>query len=299
MNTTASPDPATEELVLRPWVKIAFALLVGGLALGGGRRAYHWASYRAAHAVAEDAVVEGRTVELGPEGTAGRVVRLTAKERDRVAAGQTLVEIEAGPYRERLALAESQLARAEADLAAAESVERSGAEGRSGLEAKLVVETRRSAREDARKAVAVAEQALRSTSINAPFAGVVVRLSKAVGDYVAAGDFVLTLLDPDSLYVAARFDESQLRGVNPGCAAVIQTASDPDPLRGRVLSVLPPSESDGGMGTVRVGFDDAARRESLLPGTPVRLVVERGPGDPAWAERANREMSVREKRGGK
>lgn len=68
---------------------------------------------------------------------------------------------------------------------------------------------------------------LEDATLRAPFDGVVIARHCSVGDVVAPGQPGLTLVDPDSLRVQARFDESLLSRIRPGDKAQVWLKSQP------------------------------------------------------------------------
>jgi membrane fusion protein (multidrug efflux system) len=142
---------------------------------------------------------------------------------------------------------------------------------------------------------------------------VIVRRYRHLGDFASAGVAVLSLYNPDLLYVTANLEETRLPGVMPGCAARLDVDAFPEPFRGRVVWVnrstgaqfaLMPRNVVSGEFTkvvqrvpVRIRFEpDDPRRSQLRAGLSVRVTIEHGEGDPAWAARASRELAEHETR---
>ena len=70
---------------------------------------------------------------------------------------------------------------------------------------------------DVKKAsVEEAEDELKYTQILAPFPGVVVKRYRNLGDFASPGVAVLSMYNPDLLYVTANLEETRLPGVAPG-----------------------------------------------------------------------------------
>jgi membrane fusion protein (multidrug efflux system) len=80
-----------------------------------------WVVYRFTHSITDDAFVETHVVNIAPQEVSGHLVRYLVQERDVVATGQLLAEIDPVPYREQVALLEAKLGVAEAQLAAAKT----------------------------------------------------------------------------------------------------------------------------------------------------------------------------------
>lgn len=91
----------------------------------------------------------------------------------------------------------------------------------------------------ARKAaLAIAKRALDDTEIRAPFAGKVVGLAVAPGQYVLTGQSVFTLIDTGAWYASAAFVETSLGSIEIGsCATVYALGDRAVPIDGRVEGV--------------------------------------------------------------
>lgn len=76
--------------------------------------------------------------------------------------------------------------------------------------------------------VELRREAFEQTVITAPFDGVVLSKSHEIGDVVAPGAAIVELVDPCSLMVGARFDESQMAGLREGQVATVTFASEAD-----------------------------------------------------------------------
>jgi membrane fusion protein (multidrug efflux system) len=83
--------------------------------------AVQWAVYRSTHSITDDAFVRTHVVNIAPQEVSGHLVRYLVQEHDEVAAGQLLAEIDPTPYREQVALLQSKLDVAAAQLAAAQT----------------------------------------------------------------------------------------------------------------------------------------------------------------------------------
>ena len=161
--------------------------------------------------------------------------------------------------------------------------------------------------EDAKRALAAAEDNLSFTKIRAPFPGVVVKLYRHLGDFSTAGVPILSMYNPELLYVTANLEETRLSGVAPGNPAELQVDAFADPFRGRVVWIdkstgaqfaLMPRNVVSGEFTrvvqrvpVRIAIEKDERWPLLRSGLSVRTVIGHGAGDPRWAEQASREMA--------
>ncbi|NYZ14342.1 efflux RND transporter periplasmic adaptor subunit [Azospirillum sp. RWY-5-1] len=97
------------------------------------------------------------------------------------------------------------------------------------------------ARAEARVREAAATEAagramLDDTLLRAPFAGIVVARDRGLGDLVTPGATILQLVDPGTVVMTARFDESLIGDLHPGQPARIAFPSEPGrETPGRVL----------------------------------------------------------------
>jgi HlyD family secretion protein len=87
--------------------------------------------------------------------------------------------------------------------------------------------------------VKLLEVRLRDATIRSPLNGVVVSRDRNVGDLLLPGTPLLQLVDPSSIVLSARFDESAMGTIAPGQSASLYFASMPtENLKGTVLRVI-------------------------------------------------------------
>ena len=238
--------------------------------------------------------VEARRAYLIGPTTAGRVLRVAVDVRDAVKAGQLLAEMDPVDLDERMAALDASIARADSATAAAQA-QRKDALARKELaavnarryvdlgeknfigagvvEGKLQEQTSAEAGlsgADANLAAAgadikrlVAERAgLRQQRANvrllAPADGVVISRDAEPGSTVVAGQAVVKLVEPASLWVKVRFDQGRSTGLVAGLAARIALRSNPaQPLTGKVARVEVVSDSVTEERIAMVAFDRA------------------------------------------
>ena len=236
--------------------------------------------------------VEARRAYLIGPTTAGRVRRVLVDVGDSVKAGQLLAEMDPVDLDERLAALDASIARAGSATAAAQA-QRSDALARQTLAALNarryvdlgekgfisagVVEGKLQEQASADAAVlgadanlgAARQDQLRLTAeraglrqqrdnlrLLAPGDGVVTSRDAEAGSTVVAGQAVLRLIEPSSLWVKVRFDQGRSAGLAAGLAARIVLRSNPSaPLAGRVLRVEAVSDSVTEERLAQVGFD--------------------------------------------
>jgi membrane fusion protein (multidrug efflux system) len=179
-------------------------------------------------------------------------------------------------------------------------------------ETELLTAVKKEDVEDARRALTSSEDTLRYTQIRAPFPGVVVKRYRHLGDFASAGVAILSMYNPDLIYVTANLEETRLAGVAPGNAVELQLDAFAKPFYGRVVWIdkstgaqfaLMPRNVVSGEFTkvvqrvpVRIAIEKDERWPLLRAGLSVRAVIAHGEGDPRWAEQAAREMAELETR---
>ena len=210
--------------------------------------------------------VEARhTYQIGPTAT-GRLETLDVEVGDRVQAGQVLGEIDPVELDDRVSAQESALKRTQAALREAQarlSFARSQALRYEQMwerhliseeavtakrqELKIAQAAHAAASEDLARAgsdrnAAIAQRG--NLTLIAPVAGIVVLRNVDPGTTVVAGQAVVELIDPSSLWVNVRFDQISAGGLAAGLAADIELRSRAgDPLLGRVLRVEPMADA--------------------------------------------------------
>lgn len=210
--------------------------------------------------------VEARhAYRIGPT-AAGRVKRVDVQVGDRVRAGQVLGEMDAVDLGDRVRAQDAALGRAEAAVREAEArqgfaraqarrYDKLGSLQAASEESAL---TRRQELEIAEAGLAAAREelvraraegaALRaqlaSLRLVAPVDGVVTLREAEPGTTVVAGQAVLELIDPATLWVNLRLDQVNAGGLAAGLPAriVLRSRSD-EALAGRVLRVEPKADA--------------------------------------------------------
>lgn len=166
-------------------------------------------------------------------------------------------------------------------------------------EAQRQVDVARKEVDEAARNVDLAVTRLGYTTLAAPFHGVVVKRYRNLGDYVSAGAPILTVFNPDLIYITANLEETRLEGVSPGNEVRIHIDAFWEPFRGRVLwigsataanfSLIPRDVSSGEFTKivqrvpVRIWIEKDDRWPLLKPGLSATISISHGPGDPEWA----------------
>jgi len=156
-----------------------------------------------------------RRVSLRAE-TTGVVARLPRDKGERVQAGALLVALAEEDRPARLAAAEREVARQEAEVKAARTMRERG----------LQSETQRLAAESALAAAraerAVLQAELARTRITAPFAGVVTARPVELGSLVERGDEIAELAEESTLLAVAQAPQQFIEGLARGQSVVVK-----------------------------------------------------------------------------
>jgi HlyD family secretion protein len=266
------------------------------------------------HSVFGIGTVEARyAYAIGPT-QAGRVLRLHVDHGDAVKPGQLLGEIDPVDLEQRLSGARSARERAQQGVLMSGAQEREAQSrlnvaaanaaryrdlARQGFVSAEAVDVRnneaavtqagleaaqaalRAARADVERAnedYRALQKQLANLRLVSPVRGIVVAREVEPGTTVVAGQAVLRLIDPESLWVRTRIDQGRARGLRPGLAADIVLRSDPrGVLKGRVARIDIQSDSVSEERIVQVAFDTAPARPSLGELAEVTIRLDRLP----------------------
>ena len=179
--------------------------------------------------------------------TSGRVVRLFVDGGSVVKAGQVLAELDGEPQRLAVASARASVERLEALLANQQRTVkrytelRSKAVSESMLEEALAQQSARQAElNDARARLAEAQYRLDRTRIKSPADAIVERRLISVGDFVAPGTPVVTIVGRDGMRAVLPFPERLSGQLRPGLAVTLDQPARPGAtMTGTVTEVRP------------------------------------------------------------
>lgn len=152
-----------------------------------------------------------RTIEVKAE-TAGRVIAIEAEKGAALAAGALIVKLAPDDRPARLAEMRALAAHREREYQAATNL------SRQGFRAEIQLAAARAELEAARAALARIELDLANTEIRAPIAGILDGRPVEVGDYLAVGDKVATVVDLDTIRIVGSVSERDIALVKPGAA---------------------------------------------------------------------------------
>jgi HlyD family secretion protein len=232
-----------------------------------------------------------RAYLIGPT-AAGRVKRVLVDVGDAVEAGQFLAEMEPVDLDTRVAASVASAAKGRSTVAAAEAQERDArsrqalattearryvALGQQGVVGQSEVDVRLQEQKSTDAQLAAAEAALAGARgdvarldadsggaqeqranlrLSAPIDGVVTSRDAESGSTVIAGQPVLKLEDPGSLWITVRLDQGRSAGLRVGLPAAITRRAEPrTPLAGKVVRVEPTSDSVTEERLAKVAFD--------------------------------------------
>src|SRR5262245_11785119 len=179
-------------------------------------------------------------------------------------------------------------------------------------EVELMVGVKKETVKDAQIGLESAEHQFQFTQVRAPFLGIVVKRYRSLGDFVSAGTPILSMYNPDLLYVTANLEETRLRGVAPGNAVELRLDAFDQPFRGRVVWInkstgaqfaLMPRNVVAGEFTkvvqrvpVRIWIEKDDRWPLLRAGLSAQVAIAHGNGDVVWAQQAGKDMAQIEQR---
>ncbi|PKO30107.1 MAG: efflux transporter periplasmic adaptor subunit [Betaproteobacteria bacterium HGW-Betaproteobacteria-7] len=199
----------------------------------------------------------------------GRIVELTVREGDPVAAGQVLAR-----YDDRIARAE--LDKAEASLAEAEAnFERSRRLVAKGFFSAEAMSRATAAQELARAEVRLLQVRLQHMTLTAPRAGVIAARLVEPGDATPQHSHILTLIDPTRLVTDVSVSELVLPRLRVGDTAQVRIdALGAGSYPGRILRIHPTLDPATRSGLVEVALDPLP--PGARPGQYCRVVFAAG-----------------------
>jgi multidrug resistance efflux pump len=217
---------------------IALAVIAAAVALGLAM----WDAYMGAPWT-RDGTVRAYVVTMAPE-VAGRIVELPVADNQLVRKGDLLMVIDPTDYRIAVSNAEAAVQQAHAN---AKNAEREAQRRQELTRLEVSKEQQQTyvsgavvAAAQYQQAVANLDQArvnLRRTEIRSPVNGWVTNLLAQLGDYATVGTKEIALVDADSFWVDAYFEETSLDRIRVGDPASVKLMGYKPIVRGHVGSI--------------------------------------------------------------
>src|SRR6202007_2354332 len=201
-----------------------------------------WDAYMAAPWT-RDSVVRGYFVTMAPE-VSGRIVKMPVRDNQFVRKGDVLMVIDPTDYRIAFDIAEASVLQAKAT---AENAQAEAERRRKLSDLAETIEDRQSheavslaTHAQHRQAIAQLDRAkvnLERTEIRSPVNGWVTNLLARQGDYASVGRNTISIVDADSYWVDAYFEETQLASIHDGDPVSVKLMGSSQIVGGEVASV--------------------------------------------------------------
>lgn len=207
-----------------------------------------------------------------PSHRAGQVARVGVREDDRVAARQEVAAIDPTEYRMELREAQAELETARASFRELTLFDDRIADAEARAERERIARAR-SGLDGAEVRVERAELNLSRTVVRAPFAGRVASIEAQAGEWVAAGDPLMRVVDIDPIRVEVQVLDSEVRWLERDGAAEVQFSALPgEVFAGRIASINPIVDPE--LRTARVTVLVPNPDGRALPGMYARVRLE-------------------------
>jgi multidrug resistance efflux pump len=281
MTGSAAPTSRTHRAARRG-VAVLITAATSGLAVAAGWAM--WNTYMLAPWT-RDGTVRTYVVTMAPE-VAGRIVELPVVDNQFVHKGDLLMVIDPTDYRIAVDLAEAVVKQTEAT---AQNSDREAQRRRRLSDLAVTQEEQQTYDANAIVAWAQHQQAmvrreqakvnLERTRIHSPVNGWVTNLLARLGDYANVGRSVISVIDTDSFWVDAYFEETSLDSIHEGDPAQIKLMGYRQVVRGRVssiargINVANAQPDQQGLATVNPIFTWVR----LAQRVPVRIEIDRVP----------------------
>jgi multidrug resistance efflux pump len=201
-----------------------------------------WDAYMAAPWT-RDSVVRAYVVTMAPE-VSGRIVEMPVRDNQFVRKGDVLMVIDPTDYRIAFDIAEASVLQAKAT---AENAQAEAERRRKLSDLAETIEDRQSHEAVAlathaqhRQAIAQLDRAkvnLERTELRSPVSGWITNLLAQQGDYANVGQNVISIIDADSYWVDAYFEETQLASIRDGDLAKIKLMGNSEIVSGEVVGI--------------------------------------------------------------
>ena len=245
-----------------------------------------WQSYMGAPWT-RDGTVRAYVVTMAPE-VAGRIVKLPLVDNQFVHKGDVLFEIDPADYRIALEQAQAQAQRdgAALDYARANEGRQATLEGEGWVSQHIYQQVAstmhqlQAAVAVDRAAIAKAQLDLSRVVVRSPVNGYVTNLLAQLGDYATVGQRLISLVDADSFWIDAYFEETSLGRILEGDPATVKLMGYSQLVRGHVGGIarginIPNVQPDqAGLASVNPVFTWVR----LAQRVPVRIQIDQVPG---------------------
>ena len=234
-----------------------------------------------------DGRVRANVVQIAPD-VSGVVTAVMVKDNQAVKRGDVLLVIDPERYRLAVSEAEANVRGAANDL---EQRQREFERREHLTSSAISIETREQAAAAVREAEAAHDQALvqlntarlnlERSEMRSTVDGYMTNLLVQAGEYAQPGRAMVAVLDRNSFYVAAYFEETKLPEIHLGDRASIRLMSSATPVEGHVDSVAPAiadRENTVG-GDLIANINPTFSWVRLAQRVPVRITIDRLPDD--------------------
>ena len=271
----------------RPLVNVLRYLATGVLvaaALVAAR--YGWRVY-VTSPWTRDGMVRVQVANVAPQ-ISGQIVDVRVSDNQHVHKGDILYVIEKFDFQVALDNAKATMLNREADFAVkkAQNARRAALTTLStSIEEKQVYDGNAkmadAALASAKAALSQAEINLQRTEVRSPVDGYVTNLLMRVGDYTRAGTPNISVIDENSYWIDAYFEETKLANIHVGDAAEATLLGYEVPIKGRIESITggisAANATNGTQGLPNV--DPIFTWVRLAQRIPVRIKIEQVPND--------------------
>lgn len=233
-----------------------------------------------------DAYVRSDVIQVAPD-VSGLVTAVKVGDNAHVRRGQLLFEIDPSRYRLALDQARADLDKAQARLA---QLRRESARNHhlQGLVSKETTEeglakvaTARASVAAAKVTVARAELDMRRTQVRSPVDGYVNDRTVRLGDYVATGHAVLSVISSSAIHIDGYFEETKLEHIHVGDPVDIRLMGTHTDIAGHVTSIAWGIAGKNGTpaGDLLPEVEPTFNWVRLAQRIPVRIAIDRVPRD--------------------
>jgi multidrug resistance efflux pump len=280
------PDVASDCENIKSRMRVAPILItLGTVAIAALLAWATWQAYMGAPWT-RDGTVRAYVVTMAPE-VAGRIAKLPVRDNQFVHKGDVLFEIEPADYRIALESAQAQAQRdgAALDYARANEGRQATLEGE-GWVSKNIYQQVASTMHQLEAAVAVDRAAIAKAQLDlsrvvvrSPVNGYVTNLLAQLGDYANVGQRLISLVDADSFWIDAYFEETSLGRILEGDPATVKLMGYSQLVRGHIGGVahginIPNAQPDqAGLASVNPIFTWVR----LAQRVPVRIHIDQVP----------------------